>query len=208
MSMTKAGIIIVLLNLIVVATALFLGETPDEYFAEGALATYISFIQLALISVLCWFVFRIKRTAIWIVICAGFAFLALDEVIMIHEKIDMFIHWLFRMEETALTDRIDDLVILAYAAVGLGVLYRYRKEFYSLKKAAPALIAGVLFMGIMVAGDIISNRADILTDPLLRSWVSAMEDAFKLFAEGAFLFAAYYSYRMNKVSFPGKWQVV
>ena len=94
-----------------------------KHFGEFHFVTWFSFAQLLFLSVLSAKIFdidvsgktkHILRSAgfIWAIIAFGFFFLALDEIFLIHEIIDVAIHTVFNIEETGLTDRIDDVLIL------------------------------------------------------------------------------------------------
>ena len=47
---------------------------------------------------------------------------------MIHESIDNGIHYVLKLRETAITDRLDDIIIGIYGLGGIGILYYYRDE--------------------------------------------------------------------------------
>ena len=48
---------------------------------------------------------------VWGLIAGGFVFLAVDEALQIHERLDFVIHKALNIRETALTDRLDDAII-------------------------------------------------------------------------------------------------
>ena len=66
---------------------------------------------------------------IWLLMAFGFFFLALDDAIKIHENIEKVVLKHFELAETAVSDRLDDVIIALYAAIGAGVLYICRSEF-------------------------------------------------------------------------------
>ena len=170
-------------------------------------AEIASFFVLLAIAVICWRIHAVRRrlgapgftgqARIWLIFAVGFFFLALDEGLSIHEEIDFYIHWLFAIAETGLTDRIDDFIILLYGISGLLVLYFHRQELRSISDQTALFVVGFVFFFLMVAADASGNRPDfaiflgfsepdaIQFDRLL----DFVEEFFKLVAESAFLIA-------------------
>ncbi len=125
---------IVFIDVVILAAAALTGTPPDQYFKEGKAITWLSFVQLLATAALSWHIYTLRKNApeskpqrhlhrLWLIIAAGFVFLAVDEIAGIHEGIDHLIHAFMNMEETGLTDRIDDVIVMAYGLVGIGVLY-------------------------------------------------------------------------------------
>jgi hypothetical protein len=107
-------------------------------FGELSIATLWSVILLGMTSRVC---FRIADLRLgtgtegtayprffWRFVAFSFAFLAIDEALQVHENLDKLVHLLAGLRETALTDRIDDAIVLIYALAGAIVLIRYRRE--------------------------------------------------------------------------------
>ena len=118
-------IIVILLAL---SNSFFDPNNPQEAFVGWAF-TLISGSQLLFIGLISWNI-QIKRMKevgeekrnsryIWFIIGMGFVFLALDEAFELHEEIDFLIHNRFGIEETGLSDRIDDLVVMTYFIIGM-----------------------------------------------------------------------------------------
>src|SRR5690606_18933425 len=81
-----------------------------QFYKEGYLMTWLSFAHLGLIALVSWMTFKARAPKeatlgwqawkrklwepqyIWLILAAGFAFLALDEVLMLHEVVDKLIH--------------------------------------------------------------------------------------------------------------------
>lgn len=132
---------------------------------------------------------------VWWWMAIGFFFLAADELLFLHEGFDRLFHLVFRMKETAWSDRLDDLIPMIYAAIGLGVMYRCRDEFKPFTKFWPWLGWGMVLMMISQGLDALTNRKDVLTwwlteKTLVESWwhkLTILEEGFKLLAEGLFL---------------------
>ena len=128
----------------------------------------------------------------------GFLFLAADDLFKIHENIDRLIHNIFNLQETGLTDRIDDGLIGLYALIGIGVLIIYRNELKIYRKAFPFFTSGFALLFTTIALDLLTNRNDIL--PLLfgptqaadlHIWLSHAENSLQVFAEAFFIGAFY-----------------
>lgn len=194
-----------LTNTLFIVIGLFCGKPVEEVFGkEASFITWISFAQLLITSIFCWQIFnqrgRKGEAFLWLAISIGFLFLSVDEVARIHENMDSIIHKkILHMKETALTDRLDDLIIGVYALIGGSVLYSFRNELKNFKQALPYLITSFLLIFLMVITELISNRYDLLPQLLQNENLAkgvyqvckVGEEAFKLFAE-ALLTTAFY----------------
>lgn len=211
----------IIASTIAVVRALNYGKSPSVYFDEGGIMTWLSFIQLLICSGISFKIFQFRKnqlifyknnrnlSILWLIISIGFIFLSLDEILQIHEKADKFIHYIFNLSETGLTDRIDDLIVVIYVLIAIGLLYFYREELKKYQKAFPTLISGFTILFAMIIIDIMSNRADfflLITDPStaesLKDWVGVIEETLKLFAEALFIRAFYFCLQISRRSFP------
>lgn len=183
------------------ALALILGLIVgdfDYHFQEHRFITWFSVVQLGATAWVCREVFRIRRVRLWLLLTIGFAFLAIDEGGKVHENIDRTIHKVFRIEETALSDRLDDLLIGLYGVIGLGVLYAYRDELRHYRSARRYVVAAFVLLFVMVGLDLAINRPDLLTrvtgdEESATAWklrLGVPEEGLKLLGEMMFLFAA------------------
>ena len=218
MSSSRAATTIVVANLIVIALAIFLGLVttgkPSRYFGEGRFTTIISCAQLLAVAFFSGRIFlvRLPRAAkvasistawVWGFIAVGFAFLAADDAFEIHERLDRIIHESFHIQETAWTDRLDDMIIAVYGFLGFSVLWLFRREILLFKPMLRPLAGGFLCLLVSVVCDTISNDehflvwlfSDTATAKRLNRWFAAGDGAFTLLAEGFFLVAFYVSYR-------------
>jgi len=203
-------------NGLVVGLAVMLGllaGSPARHFGESGFTTWVSGAQLVAISVVTWKIWRLRggtlvrnvwRAAhfVWLLIAAGFLFLTIDELVQIHEQLDEWIHALLILTETAVTDRLDDLLILGYGLVGLGVLYHYRRELRLFRRDVVLIIVGFVLLSAMIAVDVLFGHPDIIAlfAPAhavrsLMGWAGAVEEGFKVFADAAFLAAFVGTYR-------------
>ncbi len=134
---------------------------------------------------------------------------------MIHENIDHQIHYVFNLQETILTDRIDDVIIGLYGLAGIGVLIAYRDELKTYREALPFFTCGFVLLFTMVGLDLFTNRNDILPvlfdhhhnkPAVFYPWLSHAEDWLKVFAE-AFFILAFYAI-LQKAKYMGEGPVV
>lgn len=187
---------------------LVIGGTLFGIFGGSDSTELASLIVLLVTSVICGRVFELRRDAnvplffdparIWALISLGFFFLALDEAFSIHERIDGLIHAILAIEETAITDRIDDLIILLYGVVGAFLIYLHRGEFRGLGRFYKYLAVGFAFLCLQVAFDVLTNRGDILRYlgiAHLFAIGKIAEEVSKLLAEAAFLLGFLWVYR-------------
>ncbi len=197
------------IQLLVLTAAIVMGwydDHPSKHFGEGRVVTYFSALQLLVIAWICQKIFKVRNGLwsgpvlraphlLWLLIAAGFVFLALDESLQIHEGLDKWFHRVTGLEETPFTDRLDDVLVLSYGVIGLGILLLYRRELLRFQAMLPLLLAGFALMVLMVGVDMLTNRKEFIqriaaadTDPeLLASWFAVVEDAIKVFAEGCLL---------------------
>lgn len=192
--------------LLLLAVGLGLGQSQlDWQFRESGIVTYGSVLLLGLISWTSFAIGKLRRDrdrqllrdprAVWIAIGVGFAFLALDDLAQIHENLDKLIHSLAGARTTALTDRLDDLIIAVYGLAGLGVLWLCRSELCRFRGLLPWLGLGFMLLVLQVGLDVISNRDEWLDwlavteaqRPLYADVMTVFEEGAKLFAETAFL---------------------
>lgn len=178
----------------------------------------VSFILLMAIAVVAMRIYAVRREPgaswlsgtgrIWLLIALGFVFLALDEALSVHERMDLLIHRVFSLRQTRITDRIDDLIILVYAIAGILLLYGHRAEFRGLTGHRRFFVAGFLLLSLMVVIDLLSNRRDFLTwvgvsGSILGPVHHAMEvteELVKLLAELAFLLGFVHIHRQLAVT--------
>jgi hypothetical protein len=223
MNRARATAIALVFNCGLVAYAISrgLGKTgnPGRYFGEGRFTTIVSCAQLLLVALFGWLTFLARRRlangrgifsgpVLWAFIAAGFVFLAADDAFKIHERLDLIIHEIFHLQETSLTDRLDDGLIALYGVIGCGVLWSYRRELFAFKEILPLLVAGFACLAASVLCDVISNDESGLqwffqgapVPKQLNGWFSAGDGAFTLIGEGFFVAAFYLAFRKARSS--------
>lgn len=206
---------LVYVDFLAVLLALGLGfawyQNPTAYTGEGDPITWLSFAHLLVTGSLAGGVFYCRTGGrldpavwrhpafVWLLIALGFLFLAVDEVAKIHESLDRFVHRLLQRPETALTDRLDDAILLGYGLIGMAVLYVYRSELISYRPILPLVICGFVLFFFMGVLDALVNRPDVFLlmgisqegSTGLGKWIGGVEEGLKILAEAAFLGAAY-----------------
>ncbi|MFV0360874.1 hypothetical protein [Tropicimonas sp.] len=190
---------------LVLLVSLLLGQLaagdPGLMFEESGTVTLASFFFLLAIARVNGRIFTLRRSkalplwddpaVIWALICLGFVFLAFDEVAEIHERADKWLHHILRLQETALSDRIDDFIIAIYGMTGLALIWRYRSEFAHSTRLRNWLGAGVGITFLSVILDMLGNRSDVLRAfglslqhaDTVQGWIDIVEECCKLFAE-------------------------
>ncbi len=106
---------------------------------EGSIITKISALQLTLCSLTSLIIplvlslrrggIKLTEFFIWFFLAMGFAFLAMDDSLMFHERLDYAIHSAFGWQETRLSDRIDDIIVGFYAIIGAIFVFCSRHYF-------------------------------------------------------------------------------
>jgi len=218
--MRKGVFIVLLATTLVIAVAILAGVragNPVRYFEEKTLATFFCALMLLAIA---WCCNRMRQqrhvapertfwkpeTAIWGLMSFGFAYLALDEVAQIHESLDKLVHRVFRIRETSLTDRLDDVIVGLYGVGGMGSLIVYRKELAKHRHVMPFLVTGGILFFLMMGFDYLTNGHEILGRIFKRNLTRGLmdffliaEEALKLYASACFLLAFYTSaYRIER----------
>ena len=141
------------------------------YFDEGSILSWLSGLQLLSVAVIAGAAYRLRRQQqtswrspqlLWLLVTIGFFFLAADELIQIHESIDLSIHRIWQLQETGLTDRIDDALVGAYGAIAAVIAYGFRHEIKRYRHLWPLILCSFGVMCLMVTFDTLTNRFDIL----------------------------------------------
>ena len=196
-----------LMILIAIIRAILLERNPMVYFDEGGFISILSLGQLLFIAYLCWKI-SILRTSqysllagwknpsiLWLVMTAGFIFLALDEWFMIHERVDIMLHNFLNLNPEGATDILDDLIILIYVIIGLLFLRAFKTEFKKFISASKWFLIGFIFSFLTVALDLFTQKIYPLSllignhDKLVTIYIGfqVSEEIAKIFAEGAFI---------------------
>ena len=135
------------------------------------------------------------RAHVWLLIGLGFTFLALDELFSFHEKADGLIHFVLGIEETPVTDLIDDALVGLYVLAAAVYLLKHWASLREFWKTWPLFVTGFVLASIMIVLDLLSNNnlfvsqvtTDLDTQEVLRKGMGTVEECAKILAEGFFL---------------------
>ncbi len=209
MTIRRASIWVFSLNILAIVVAFIIhhqgGRDP---FGERGYITFLSVLQLLAVAWLAYKILRVKTRSktplpksiklFWWLIIGGFIFLAADEFLAIHEILDLLIHDVFNLQETPVTDRIDDVIVGLYGMFGAGMVWVYRRELTLDKRALTFLKRGFWLLVVMVVIDFVSNDQGFLerfflpeTADLIQAYLYQIEDSFKVLSEAFFILAFY-----------------
>ncbi len=199
---------ILIINFWVIISAIALDLiSPYPPFSDLGFVSLFSFFQLLLIAYLSRKIFLVfnpqndknlqfirQSHHIWKIFYWGFLFLAFDEILSIHENIDLLIHFIFRIEETQLSDRIDDFLVVVYTIFGILLVFPYRYELKRYRSAFPLWLYSFFLLCFSIIFDSISNGDELLNaifEPQIASVLyhvfSYTEESCKLFAESGLI---------------------
>lgn len=221
-STQKVALTVLGFDLIVLSAAVYLETVTDlQFFKEGYPMTWLSVFHLLLVAWTAWKTFerrdpkgchlhwktllttRLSRsTSVWALIAIGFVVLALDELLMLHELADILIHLIFSIQQTPITDRLDDVLILLYFIPAFAALVYYWKELKQFRGAVLFLLSGLVCAVLMVVSDVITNQNDIVplfvegrqASDRVFNLLKLFEESMKVIAEAFFVGALYFCY--------------
>lgn len=200
-----------LLMFCVMSIALLKNERPSLYFDEGSLVTYVSGFQFLLIAFIAHKIGHLKKgkqkkiSILWKIFKFGFIYLAIDEIFMIHERLDFLIVDVFSIKETFLTKRIDDIIAFLYMGFSFLILHFYRNELKKYRKAFPLFALSIFLFMFTVSIDLINHSPNDLSffindEPsrkIVYRFVGPVEEMFKIWFEGVLLTAFYYCWKIT-----------
>lgn len=200
------------INVVAVMLSVWAGLSQRDlqtYFGEGSFITWMSALQLLTIAFTSLRLYLLRRKQqtwsswrspilVWLLIALGFIFLAADELVEIHEQLDAWLHTIWSIQETAFTDRIDDVIVGLYGIVAAGLVYRYRLEIKRYRQVLPLIFISFAVLFVMILLDVLTNRPDILSlmlsgDAVLpvKSTLEVLEEFCKLAVESLCLASVY-----------------
>ena len=201
---------------VAIAAAAAVDKSPDFHFKEGEFITVISCIQLLIAAILSWKINRLARhsqqvklsksSLFWLIVSLVLLFLSLDDALSIHEKIDFWLHDLFKIEETEITDLADDIIVGGYLLLFLIYVTFKWKVIQIFQQSFSIFQIGFILSLMMIVLDIVTNNnffislvvEDSSQVPILKQCLSALEDSIKIFAEGIFIVGIYQCWQIAK----------
>ncbi len=194
----------------VVAVLSFMGvyihQSLDYFFHEERFGTFYPVALLALSSLSCFSlhvrdapsllsIFRkpLERRNFWFWCGFAFAYLSLDDLLEIHEKIDFKLHhWLDAatgIKSNAVTDKLDDLIVALVLGCAIWFLFKNREIITSYPAMLTAYAFACCLVVLMVIIDFFTNGAFLLKALLgknmysdLKSFLIVIEESLKIFA--------------------------
>lgn len=166
--------LLLLLGCLVTVLSAWAGYRHNDllrHFNEGGLLDWLSGLQLMSVAVIAGAIYRLRRQQqtswrspqlLWLLVMIGFLFLVADELTQIHESVDRSIHTTWQLQETGLTDRIDDALVGAYGAIAAVIAYGFRHEIKRYRHLWPLILCSFGVMCLMVTFDTLTNRLDLL----------------------------------------------
>jgi hypothetical protein len=164
--------------LVTIAALAWLGAVRQgdshHYFRERKPGTYASFLVLEAAAVVA--ALTARRSAgrpiarFWWITAGGFACLGLDDLLVVHERADRWIHAVLGLDpEHPVTDHLDDAIVAGYGLLALALAWRHRADLARLRWT-------VLTLGVAFATFALMAVIDWL------HWSKTLEDALKLLA--------------------------
>ena len=144
-----AAVLLFVAGYVVVAYLSAPAHQPDRYFEEGQAVDVMSALFLVMAGTFAWACFLLSghadsvRRAFWLLLAVGFLFVALDELLEIHESLDQ---WVLRawLGWPPLFRNWNDVIVLSYGLAGGAFLVAFRHEVRRHPGVVPMLVLGAL----------------------------------------------------------------
>jgi hypothetical protein len=180
-------------NVVVFILSVTIPDDPHPFIDEWSPVSLLSGFQLLTCAILALEIYKSRPVWLWRLIGWGFFFLLADEMLQLHESSDQFIHWLFGIQQTALTNHLDDLFVGLYGLAGLAAVFAGRAEIVFFRQHWWLFALGFVCLAIHVVLDVSVKDAAVLSDylgvTLTRTWLEVVEEGFKLAAGFCFVAA-------------------
>jgi hypothetical protein len=153
-------------------------HNPAKMFDEHRPFTIYTVVLLAVCGIVCAQCARLAEAggrALWTLLAVGFVFLAVDDLVQIHERLDRIINQVLGLNPKAKwPDLLDAGIIVLYGLIGLGVLYRHRRAFLQLR----GFVRGIGLAGVAATVMVILDAvADLVHEPYSAVILAILEDA-------------------------------
>lgn len=174
-------------------------EYPSTYMEQAELLTWFSAVQLFLIAIISVLISRLRFKAgakqkylykpghFWLIVACAFLFLGFDEITQLHEQLDQGIHHVLELEQTDLSNRLDDLVLGCYGGLGGLLLWINLPEINLYQSLLPKLKLSSLLIVLMIFFDLLTSSNDLVKSQELDHLFRTMEESCKFLAEGILL---------------------
>lgn len=141
------------------------GKPPEFNFQEGGMIAALSVVclalgaGLALAAALIRFRTRGKYDNLWLIVAAGFLFLAFDEVLQFHERADRLVFE--KIISPEIFQNWNDLIVAAYGGVALLVMAALLPRILSYRAVPETFAAAFVFYAIHTLIDSMQTSATL-----------------------------------------------
>jgi hypothetical protein len=130
------------------------GRHPDAFFWEGRFLTWLDVMQLSSISALSLALYTVRRSVggcggarLWLLAWLGSLYLALDEGLLIHERVGALLATRFGFRGVARHLYSDALIVL-YGLSALTICLWYRRELLHFRGALQFIGLGLVLIAL------------------------------------------------------------
>jgi hypothetical protein len=183
-------------NIVVFTLSVAIPDDPHPFLDEWGPVSILSGFQLLTCGFLALEIHKSRPAWIWKLMGWGFFFLCADEMLQLHESMDRWTHWLFGIQQTRITNHLDDVIVGLYGLAGVVALFAGRAEIVFFRRQWWLFALGFIGFAVMVAFDMMgAHILDALWSYLdvpeqqSKMWAEVVEEGFKL-AGGFFCVAA------------------
>lgn len=170
--------------------ALVAGEgRPDRHFREGGLVTWLNTLQLVAAGGVSLAILAARRRAappersgalFWLIVAAGSLYLALDELLVVHEQFGKYLRVVLHVSLQPL--KTSDLFLLGYGLGALSVCLLYRRELRRDGHALRFFVVGAALLALSQGLDLFGPRYGTG-----HQWLAIVEESAKLLGFGVIL---------------------
>ncbi|BCJ90490.1 hypothetical protein IZ6_12250 [Terrihabitans soli] len=174
------------INALVFTLSVSIPDDPHPFLDEWGPVSILSGFQLLVCGILALEIYKLRPAWIWRLIGWGFFFLCADEMLQLHESSDRLIHWILGVQQTRITNHLDDVIVGLYGLAGLAALFAGRAEIVFFRRQWWLFALGFTGFAVMVAFDLMGGDLGALWSYLDVSahqgkvWAEVVEEGFKL----------------------------
>lgn len=173
--------LMILFGIVLIERGLALHDNPGRYFGEGRPGTTVPVVLLLVSGVFCWLIAKDLRgqqslemgrgfRRFWLAFGGVFAYLAVDDMFKVHERIDPLLAQIFSLNaQSRLVDEIDSVIVAAYLPIVAILAWPHRERLVKTSWFLICMAVASLLFAAMVVFDMAGN-------------MPAVEESFKLFA--------------------------
>lgn len=176
-----------MLALCIVLGAVLPPHNPAKMFEEYrpyTIYTVIVLLICGVVAVQCARLTAGGARVAWSLAAGGFLFLAIDDLVQVHERLDKLINRAFGWDPKAtLPDLLDTAIVGAYGLAGLVALYVCRRQFFGLIGFARGIVAAGAAGGAML---VLDTLGELTPSRVVEAGLHILEDAAEALAACCF----------------------